>query len=161
MSQYVNFFIRIGDRFAPIFSRSRSFTLYQVTSHELPYEGIRAIKVSDIKRWKSAIDHEIKKAEKSIIDEKERIEMVGRFNNSVQEKLDFIDDTKIFIEDAEVEIEEMKSSIAFLEILEEMLDEADSTKYYNNDYPDRVLDPDKYIYAGVECGLPGLEDVRE
>ncbi len=161
MSQYVEFYLRVGDRFAPIITRSRSTTFYQLVHHCLPYGKVRALGKDVIEEFKNEAKSEIRRLEENIAHQRELMEMISKFNNSVDEKLQAAAESQDYIEELEQELASVKSDLAFFEVLGDMWEEAEQTRWYKNERPDAVIDPNEYIYAGVECGFPTLEDIEE
>lgn len=160
MSQYVEFYLRVGDRFAPILTRSRSTNLYQMVSHAVPYEGIRALNKDDIRGFTEDARAEVRRIEENIARQREQLAMIPHFDNTVDEKLQAIDGTQDYIEDLEQEAACARSDLAFFQMLDDMWEEAEQTKWYKDEHPEGAIDPNKYIYAGVECGFPTLEDIK-
>lgn len=160
MSQYVEFYLRVGDRFAPILTRSRSTNLYQMVSHSVPYEGIRALDRDDIREFIEDARAEIHRIEGNIARQQKQLAMIPDFENTVDEKLQAIGETQDYIEELEQELDYAKGDLAFFNMLDDMWEEAEQTKWYKDEHPEGVIDPDRYIYAGVECGFPTLEDIK-
>lgn len=139
MSQYVNFFLRRGDEFIPLKDYSRSSPIYSVMN--APYEKIREYSYSDLE---SKILHlkEMKEDNAAAITRIwERINSVYHLNNSVEEKMEYVNDYYSQISDLEDDNKNLDRYMTELDFIANLI------------YMDYT------IYAGVEIGEPTLEDV--
>lgn len=150
MSSYMYFFVRKNENFLPLVCYSRSNAIYEAFSDFAPYEKVRPLTsgfVSDVLNEQSEDLSELKKHLKDYHDE---LTLIASFNNSVEDKMQAIYDARGSIEETEEIIEECEYAIAFCRFLLDILDEADGTKYYEDE--NLHLDPAHYLYYGVECG---------
>ena len=153
MSQYVNFFIRkqIKDEttFIPIGSFSRSSHIYQAITNA-PYEKIRPLKyeeLNDIIRELHASKREYEDNIKNI--ENTITNTIPSFNNSIEEKMQEIQEQRGYIADISEDIVDIQFSIGYFRALQEII--------YDNS--NSSSSRDDIIYYGVEIGSPTEEDV--
>lgn len=154
MSAYIHFFVRVEDKFCPIATYCRSSQVFELMHLRAPYEHIKALN-SD-----ALTNYEIKA--KEILDEwnarkrkyEKRKEIIATFNNSVEEKMEMIHDSDEAIEEIEYEISEAEFVIKFIYFLEHIIREVD----YN---APEGIDKDNYLYYGIECYRPTVEDIED
>ena len=153
MSQYVNFFIRkqIKDEttFIPIGSFSRSCHIYKAIT-DAPYEKIRPLKyeeLNDIIRELHASKREYEDNIKNI--ENTITNTIPSFNNSIEEKMQEIQQQRGYIADISEDIVDIQFSIGYFRALQEII--------YDNS--NSSSSRDDIIYYGVEIGSPTEEDV--
>ena len=154
MSQYINFYVRINDNFAPIGSYSRSSEIYQTAHHRVPYEHITPLRVSDFDEMIKNIEERIdtkKKDKKYYLD---MITLVMNANNSIGEKMEEVDSLNCSIREIKESIEELEGAMYLFSVYSDMIEDYQySGISYENDYS-------HYIYAGIEANGT-LEDVIE
>ena len=139
MSQYVNFFLRRGDEFIPLKDYSRSSPIYSVMN--APYEKIREYNYSDLEAKILALKEMKEDNAAAITRIRERINSVYQLNNSVEEKMEYVNDYYSQISDFEENKKNLDRCMIELEFIADLV------------YMDCT------IYAGVEIGEPTLEDV--
>jgi len=142
MSCFIDFFVRKGDEFAPIGTYGRSTKVYEAFEALAPWEKIAPVTTE---RLKSALQrlgtgdyirNEIDKAN-------ERIDRIGKFSNSVEEKICAIHDELKLIDELREELLETERAIAFCNFLRDIISEAEYS---------HKLDMNQYVYVGIECG---------
>ena len=153
MSQYINFFIRkqIKDEiaFIPIGSFNRSSHIDQATINA-PYEKIRPLKyeeLNDLIRKLHASKREYEDNIKNI--EHTITNIIPSFNNSIEEKMQEIQQQRSYIADISEDIVDIEFSIGYFRALQEII--------YDNS--NSSSSRDNIIYYGVEIGCPTQEDV--
>lgn len=153
MSQYVNFFIRkqIKDEtaFIPIGSFSRSSHIYQAITNA-SYEKIRPLKyeeLNDIVRELHASKREYEDNIKNI--EHTITNIIPSFNNSIEEKMQEIQQQRSYVADISEDIVDIQFSIGYFRALQEII--------YDNS--NSSSSRDNIIYYGVEISCPTEEDV--
>ena len=153
MSQYINFFIRkqIKDEiaFIPIGSFSRSCYIYKAIT-DAPYEKIRPLKYEEL----NDIIRELHASKREYEDDIKNIEhtitnMIPSFNNSIEEKMQEIQQQRGYIADISEDIVDIQFSIGYFRALQEII--------YDNS--NSSSSRDDIIYYGVEIGSPTEEDV--
>lgn len=154
MSEYINFFIRYKNNFIPLFDYCRSSYIYKVFREQAPYGKVSAIKYSqlngvykDLRDWKEVTLKAIKEKEKTI-------EEISAFNNSVSDKMEAIYEIKDTLCELEDDAKNLDFALSVVEIIIDIID----TARFTDDYE---VDLDNYIYAGIEVGIPTLEDLEE
>lgn len=139
MSQYVNFFLRRGDEFIPLKDYSRSSPIYSVMN--APYEKIREYSYSDLEAKILRLKGMKEENAAMITRIWERINSVYHLNNSVEEKMEYVNDYYSQISDFEDDNKNLDRCMIELEFIADLV------------YMDCT------IYAGVEIEEPTLEDV--
>lgn len=162
MSQYIHFFVRVGDKFAPIACYSRNANIYEAFSHVAPYEQIAPLTSQKIEAVREevtdriiAYNGEIRKWE-----EKLRLirEVVDPRKDGLMEFLEKHDEITETIRDYEEEIEDWVFVQSFCTFLNNAILEAEELIEEGR----CEGDPLNYIYCGIECGTSvAPEDIRK
>lgn len=161
MSQYISFHIktRTGD-FLPIACFSRSNIYYEFAYNYVPsYKEETPFTRTTLNYILADIKEEKEKEEKYLKQYNDKLLLISGMNNSLEEKMEYINSTNESIEYTQERISDLNDCYMFYCTLGYILDEADNTKWYSN--KSRCLNPDDYIYAGIECSLPGQQDEEE
>lgn len=153
MSAYVDFFVRHNDDFIPISDFSRNSKIYEIMSGFAPWEKIRPLTAERLTLFVNEAQHGIEQARNGIAKEKEQIQLVSQFNNSAEEKIEYIQDCRESIEEYEYLVQEYEYAKYFFLFLEEMID---AVRWKD----DCAVDVEKYIYVGIEIGSPKIEDIE-
>lgn len=153
MSEYMTFFIRRDtENFVPLFTFSRNSALFQQFDHTVPYEKVRALPYSELEKVLGRCESCIVKLKDSIRKANEKKTLIASFNNSVDEKVEVLNEVDYDIHETEDSIREVErayySVLALIDIVDEIA--------YNPAY-----DKDRYIYAGIEVCDPTDKDVEE
>lgn len=152
MSSYLHFFLRDGDKFLPLATYGRGSQLYQIFDDAAPYAKIAPVTVHILDRIKDDARSSIERSRAEISRIEDRIKLIGTFTNSVEEKLEFIHEEDDFLTEAREDIEEKNMAMTFISFLYDILDEAR--------YGEEGIDSESYVYMGVECGYPKIEDIE-
>ena len=159
MSQFIHFFIRSTDKLLPIRTASRSSHIFQSFCEYAPYEKVRAISMSMLKEIREEISEQIDKWTQEIEEEEKDLQMIALFTNSVEDKIEAMKSARESLRGREETVKEMKDALAFTYFLMDMYEEAEDSNYC---YKEEVrIDPTKYIYFGIECGIPSIAEVEE
>ena len=159
MSQFIHFFIRSTDKLLPIRTASRSSHIFQSFCEYAPYEKVRAISMSMLKEIREEISEQIDKWTQEIEEEEKDLQMIALFTNSVEDKIEAMKSAREALRGREETVKEMKDALAFTYFLMDMYEEAEDSNYC---YKEEVrIDPTKYIYFGIECGIPSIAEVEE
>lgn len=159
MSQFIHFFIRSTDKLLPIRTASRSSHIFQSFCEYAPYEKVRAISMSMLKEIREEISEQIDKWTQEIEEEEKDLQMIALFTNSVEDKIEAMKSARESLRGREETVKEMKDALAFTYFLMDMYEEAEDSNYC---YKEEVrIDPTKYIYFGIECGIPSIKEVEE
>ena len=159
MSAYVNFFIRVGDNFAPIGSFSRSTKVFQSFSGYAPWEKVRVVTKDELDYIRSELRDSREEYEDMMKTLETKLVAVKSFDNSAQEKLEIIEE--IMSEQQEVRsiIDEYNDALTYMSYLEDIIDEGRNGAYYDG-YKD-IINPAAYLYVGIEIGCPTTEDIED
>lgn len=139
MSSYINFFVKSkSNDLCPIGDFSRNTTLYKVFEHIVPFEKV----ISIAKQTILDVQEELKtqrEAEEIVLKEnKELLNKISTFNNSIEEKISAIYDQQDIIDDIKCSIDGIKYAYNYITTLLEIVD----TQSAENE--------NTYIYAGIE-----------
>lgn len=158
MSMYMQFYVRGGDNFYPIGTYNRNSAVYEMFK-EVGYgdwEKIRAITVDGLVRVSKEINDNIRRWSEAILKLENKIALIKDTNRPIDEMLEQIDEYIETIDEYKDIIKHLESCDYFVCFLDDILSEAESTKYYDNV---ETIDPHKYVYVGIEVGSPTIEDV--
>ena len=158
MSQYIHFFIRSTDKLLPIRTDSRSSPIYHFYSDYAPYEKARALSMQELKEIREEISIRIDEWTHHIEEDRTNLQLIASFNNSVEDKIEALESARNAIRENEEYVNEMKEALAFTYFLMDMYNEADGTKYEDET---ARLNPNKYLYFGIECGTPSIAEIEE
>lgn len=156
MSSYVNFYLRVNDKFAPIGSWSRSSAMYRTWQGSMPYEKIRPITDEKLKYIINDFKDQISSLERHKADYEADISLIMNANNTpLEEKIDGVAAIREEISEINDEIEDFQYCISTMEVFCDMIEDyryADDPKF-DNDY-------NNYIYGGIEA-FGRLEDIEK
>ena len=151
MSQYIHFFIRVGDKFAPIYCSSRNSPVFQAFMDGAPYERIGPITRQRIEFVRDETQEKIEDYETRIVEQRDAMVWLSTLRDrSMGELFEARDDINKTIDEYKDLIDDCRHVLNFCFFLICAIEEAaDVAAWYEN--PDQ-LDPDRYIYCGIECG---------
>ena len=158
MSQYIHFFVRSTDRLLPIYTTSRSSSIYRFFSDYAPYEKARALSIQELQDIREEINIRINEWTHRIEEDRTNLQLIASFNNSIEDKIEALEAARDSIRKNEESVNEMKEALAFTYFLMDMYNEADDTKYEDET---ARLNPNKYLYFGIECGIPSIAEIEE
>ena len=159
MSQYIHFFIRSTDKLLPIRTASHSSSIYQFFCDYAPYEKVRALSMGMLQEIREEISKQISKWTHQIEEDQKDLQLVASFNNSVEDKIEAMKSARDAIRENEEFVNEMKEALAFTYFLTDMYNEVEDSNYYYKE--EARIDPTKYIYFGIECGVPSIAEIEE
>ena len=87
------------------------------------------------------------------------LQMIAAFNNSVEDKMGALEIARDKIREDKEAMWEIENALAFTDFLMNICDEAEDTQYYDKE--EAKIDPTKYLYSGVECGVPSIAEIEE
>lgn len=140
MSAYIQFFIRHEDTFLPIGIFSRNNAIYQVFDGIAVWEKIRPIGepiLNDAEKIAKGFIHE---NEKALAQAEEEQNLIVKFNNSVEDKLEAYGDYRDYIIEIKNNIKDLEAALQYLWFLRDILESIKCTDF--NKQP--------YLYVGVE-----------
>ena len=158
MSKNMCFFVRSTDRLLPIYTTSHSSSIYHFFSDYAPYEKARALSIQELQDIREEINTRIDEWTRRIEEDHTNLQLIASFNNSVEDKIEALETARDFIRENEEYINEMKEALAFTYFLIDIYNEADDTKYEDET---ARLNPNKYLYFGIECGTPSIAKIEE
>ena len=158
MSQYIHFFVRSTDKLLPIRTATHSSFTYRFYSDCAPYEKARALSIQELQNIREEISTRIDEWAHRIEEDRANLQLIASFNNSVEDKIEALKSVRDAIRENEEIVEEMKAVLAFTYFLISMYNEADDTKYEDET---ARLNPNKYLYFGIECGTPSIAEIEE
>ena len=161
MSAYMNFFLRGEDRFYPIGTYSRNSAIYEIFEEYtmVPWEKIMPVTKNVLANLQHNINENIEGFQNRIKTTQEKIEHIKTMNNSVEEKMECLNEEINWITDIEERIEELEKVKSFMNVLDDILQEAKDSHYYED--KSRWLDENMYVYVGIEIGNPTVESIVE
>ena len=153
MSYYIYFFVKVGDKFAPISSFSKSTKIYELFEDVALWEKVcplSEVKLREVLHDASDQDQELSKK----LDEMPaRKALIASFNNSVNEKMEALSELESDECYLQEERDEMQRAVEFVQFLMWVEDEASSAAY-----ADTCFNAEKYLYVGIECGYTPEEE---
>lgn len=159
MSQYIHFFVRSTDRLLPIYTASRSSAIYRFYGDYAPYEKVRALSMDVLKEIREEISAQFDEWMRRIEESRANLQMIAAFNNSVEDKMGALEIARDKIREDKEAMWEIENALAFTDFLMNICDEAEDTQYYDEE--EAKIDPTKYLYFGVECGVPSIAEIEE
>ena len=151
MSEYINFYIRShGDEFIPLQDFCRVTPIYGILASFLPYGKIKPIDHFSLRQVKQRLESQAKHIKCAIELQKETIDFIKNTNDLLADKLEARNDALRIIEEYDDELDVVNSNINFAEVFVDLLTQLS----YYGDY-----DKDKFLYAGIGCGDPSIENI--
>ena len=133
MSAYIQFFIRHEDTFLPIGVFNRNNAIYQVFDGIAAWEKIRPIGEPILNDAERIVKEFISVSEKALA-------RANEFKNSVEEKLQSIEEYNSYIAEITDDIKGLEAAQQYLWFLRDILESVEDTDF--NKQP--------YLYVGVE-----------
>lgn len=159
MSAYIQFFIKINDKFAPIATYSRSTKVYQEFQHYAPWEKVSALNEQKLSAVSDEIRSEISEYEEAIRSERETIDFLRSCKDiSVEDLMDQYRSATGTIEELNDTIAELQHASSFCSFLMDVVEEAGQEERWGDNPND--LHADSYVYVGIEVGTPTIEDIE-
>ena len=124
MSQYIHFFVRSTDRLLPICTSSHSSIISRFYVNYAPYEKVRALSIYELQSIRDEISSQIDEWEHRVEEDRDNLNLIASFNNSVEDKLEAIKSARDIIREHKEFIEDMKFALDFTYFLINMYNEA-------------------------------------
>ena len=140
MSAYIQFFIRHEDTFLPIGVFNHNNAIYEVFGGIAVWEKIRPIGEPILNDVEKITKEFIGVSEKALARANEEKNMIANFNNSVEEKLQFIEEHNSYITEITDDIKGLEAAQQYLWFLRDILESVEDTDF--NKQP--------YLYVGIE-----------
>ena len=153
MSQYISFYLKSkSGEFLPLATFSRSNVYYEYAEDFVPaYTKYAPLTQDSVNQILSNVRDRKDELKASIAECRSKLTLIQGMNNTVEEKVKAIEETNGTIKYLEEELEEASNCNMFYCALNFILEEAEMNKKYSKD--EVTLDPDNYIYAGIECNF--------
>jgi hypothetical protein len=151
MSQYVNFYVRVGDTFAPLGDFSRNNKVYRIASHYVPYGYMVPITYSDLSEMLSECDDALKKNHLYEEEINAQLEFLHKDNAPLKEKLNGFAERQEVLAEIKRDNDEIYEAAGYFHVLINVIN---SVMY------DDYFDSDNYLYLGFECE-PTVENIRK
>lgn len=150
MSEYIFFYVRAENRMMPIGSFSRSNNVFQLFRDCAPYEKIApldAIKLDDVYGHARG---QIELAQEELAREKEVLQLIPTFSNSVEDKLEALQSQQELLVQLEDDLNEWRGAAHYVEFLRRIVETAEDTNWME----DKALhlNPHRYLWVGIETG---------
>lgn len=152
MSSYVNFYLKKDNVFCPLASFSRLTKYYQKFSPYLPYEKCAAITKDLLSSIKNEVILDTLMCNASIKEAEKMNEFLKNSNDPLESKVTFFLENNRSIRGEEMEKTDLENLSHFIDFLLIIIDEAE-------DYHGYSINPEGYIYGGIECYDPTEEDI--
>lgn len=150
MSQYVDFFVRSrNDDLTLLDSISRSHLIYEIAGHiGAPYEKIKQLTVAKAQEAVEIAESYQQSHQEHYNSLLERQKLVAQFNNSIQDKIELINEISEYLDELKEEIQIANHAKNFFIMLRNFID----TMSYDDD--------NVGIYFGIEVGRhPSIDDI--
>lgn len=140
MSAYIQFFIGHKDTFLPIGTFGRNNAIYQVFDGIAIWEKIRPIGEPILNDAENIAKGFIRENEKALAQAEEEQNLIAKFNNSVEDKLEAYGDYRDYIIEIKNNIKDLEAALQYLWFLRDIMESIKGTEF--NKYP--------YLYVGIE-----------
>lgn len=150
MSAYIQFFIRNENAFMPIGRYIRGSRIYQYFDEYTPYGKIKVVTRPLLDKIRDDVNDDILYYQKRYDRAKEMKEYVAGMNNSMDEKMEWVENIEATLGDCCEEIEKVECVKHYLNFLDDIID---SVEYKEH------IDHKNYLYVGIEVGSPTTEDI--
>lgn len=145
MSQYIDFYIKpksnkAGD-WVPLGDFSRSSNEYGYGEHYCQYETGCALTTEKINYIISDINDAIENLNEHIKRQKEQVHILATFNNSIEDKMEALEEQSAYISESEEELVSLQKAKEWYNFLQIVID--------SNKYEDGI-DEEDLIYFGIE-----------
>lgn len=140
MSAYIQFFIRHKDTFLPIGIFSRTNIIYQIFDGIAIWEKIRPIGEPILNDAEKITRGFMRENEKALARAEEEQNLIAKFNNSVEDKLEAYEDYRNYITLIKDKTKDLEAAQQYLWFLRDILESIEDTEF--NKQP--------YLYVGIE-----------
>lgn len=147
MSSYINFYLKVEDKYCPIGAYSRNCPEYLFFKNIIPYGKIAPITIQELKDVIEDIKFAINNGIESIKRYSLNIEDIKTFNNSINEKMELIENYRDTINELKEDLEVNKNCLNFVNWLIEILTDIEYDFYANK----HNITQDNYLWIGIEA----------
>ena len=132
MSQYLNVFVRDNDgKLTHICDFNRSSAMYDILHTYAPYEKVSTV---DWNRALRTASNKEDAARDNILKLQKSIEMVQKCENSVSDKMDYIDSCVLYINEYENDLDKLQQARTYITLLQDISETTNG------------------VLVGIECG---------
>ena len=150
MSAYIQFFVRNDEAFMPIGIYVRGSRIYQYFDEYTPWEKIKPVTRPLLNKIRDDVNDDILYFQKRYDRAKEMKEYVAGMNNSMEEKMEWVENIEATLGDCREEIEKAEYVKTYLNFLDNIIE---SVEYEEH------IDHKAYLYVGIEVGTPTSDDI--
>lgn len=150
MSAYIQFFIRHEDTFLPIGIYCRSSSIYKYFDEYTPWEKIKPITRGLLDKIRGNVHEDLQASQERYDRAREMKEWVATLNNSLEEKMEYIENIEEVLGECCDEIETAKHVKDYLNFLDDIIESVEYEKH---------IDHKNYLYVGIEVGNPTVDDI--
>ncbi len=150
MSSYIQFFVRNDEAFMPIGIYPRGSRIYQYFDEYTPWEKIKSVTHPLLDKIRDDVNDDILYFQKRYDRAREMKEYVATMNNSMDEKMEWIENIEATLSDCCEEIEKAEYVKHYLNFLDDIIE---SVEYEEH------IEYKAYLYVGIEVGNPTSEDI--
>lgn len=150
MSAYIQFFIRHDEAFMPIGIYCRTSKIYEYFDDYTPWEKIKCVTRPLLNKIRDNVNDDILCFQKRYDRAKEMKEYVAGMNNSMEEKMEWIENIEATLNDSREEIKTAEYVKHYLSFLDDIIE---SVEYEEH------IDYKSYLYVGIEVGNPTVDDI--
>lgn len=158
MSAYIQFFVKIGENFAPIATYSRSNEIYQRFQYSALWEKVRPVTKEMLVNVCADIDESIENSESTIRRVEDQMEWLKGAEGSFDERMEQLHDLQNWREEVREGIKEYEDVRSFCGFLRTIIDEAETEENYGENPLD--LHSNSYVFVGIEVGNPTIKDIE-
>lgn len=153
MSCYISFFVKVGDKFAPISSFSKSTKIYELFENVAPWGKVRPLSEVKLREALHDASEQVQELSKKLDEMPARKALIASFNNSVDEKMEVLSELERDECYLQEERDEMRRAVEFVRFLMWIKDAASGAAY-----TDACFNAERYLYVGIECGYTPEEE---
>lgn len=150
MSAYIQFFVRNENAFMPISIYSRNNTIYEYFDEYTPWGKIKPVTRGLLGKIRDNINEDLAATQKRYDYAKEMKEWIATLNNSLEEKMEYIENAEELLSECRETIEQLTYIKHYLNFLDDIIE---SVKYEEH------IDHKNYLYVGIEVGNPTVDDI--
>ena len=156
MSQYIEFYAKVGDKYAPLATRTRSSKIYECFDEVVPYGKVAPLTIDKLKGVKMIAREEIDHYRGYIQKKTATLAWLrGAVLGNSEEKIDRYTELTDDIAELNEEIQLYENVLSFCNFLIDMIEDV---KYDSEVAEYLGVTADTYLYCGVECGNPGMPE---
>lgn len=150
MSAYIQFFIRNENAFMPIGIYIRGSYIYQYFDEYTPWGQIKVVTRPLLDKIRDDVNDDILYFQKRYDRAKEMKEYVAGMNNSMDEKMEWVENIEATLGDCCEEIEKAECVKHYLNFLDDIIESVEHEEH---------IDHKHYLYVGIEVDSPTTEDI--